>query len=130
MFLVIILCSVLLLNYGCFFAVNRKCLNFLFKAVSETILSWRKEKGFTPGFAAVMHTFGGILDFHPHIHVLIAEGGASLASGVWRDCGYFPHEVLKSRFRCILIKYLRDWSIKKLLSIPDSMDFLCQLCKE
>lgn len=96
-------------------------MDFLFKAVSETILSWCEKKGFTPGFVAVMHTFGGILDFHPHIHVLIAEGGMSLVSGVWQDCGYFPHEVLKSRFRYYLIKYLRDWSIKKLLSIPDSI---------
>ncbi len=89
--------------------------------MSETLLSWRKKRGFTPRFVAVTHTFGGILDFHPHIHALIAEGGMSLISGVWQDCGYFPHEVLKSRFRYYLNEYLRDWSIKKLLSIPNSI---------
>ena len=109
------------LNCGGFFAANRKCLDLLFKAVKETISSWCKEEGFTPGFTMVMHTFGSVLDFHPHVHTLLAEGGVNLNSDVWKDCKYFPHQVFKSRFRYWLIKYLREWSLKGLLSTPDSL---------
>lgn len=121
MFPIIISFFLLPLNYGCSFAANRECMGFLFRAASETLLSWCEEEGFTSGFTAVMHTFGSVLEFHPHIHILLAEGGVGIDSDVWRDCRYFPHEILKKRFRYYLIKYLRDWSLRKLLSIPDSI---------
>jgi hypothetical protein len=68
-----------------------------------------------------MHTFGSILEFHPHLHVLLAEGGVGVDSDVWKDCQFFPHQVLKERFKYYLIKHLREYSKKKLLSIPNSV---------
>jgi hypothetical protein len=82
----------------------------LFKAVGDAILSWCKEQGFLPGFVSIMHTFGSILDFHPHIHVLWAEGGCHRVFQNWRQCNYFPHQALKERFKYYLIKYLRAWA--------------------
>lgn len=108
-------------NCGGFFAANRKCLDLLFKAVNETISSWCEKEGFKPGFTMVMHTFGSVLEFHPHLHILLAEGGINLNSDVWKDCKFFPHQAFKARFKYHLIKYLREWSKKKLLSVPDSL---------
>lgn len=126
MFLIIISFFLLLPNCGCFFAANRECLDLLFKAVRETIASWCEEEGFIPGFTVVMHTFGSVLNFHSHPHVLLAEGGIGLNSGIWKDCGYFPHQVFKARFKYYLIKYLREYSKKKLLSIPSSIKQIWQ----
>jgi len=89
-------------------------------------MSWCEEQGFVPGLTAVMHTFGSVLEFHPHIHTLLSEGGISKKSGVWKDCKYFPHQVFKSRFRYYLIKYLRQWAKKKLLTIPESLKQIWQ----
>lgn len=126
MFLIIILSFLLRPNCGGFFAANRECLDLLFKASSQAIMSWCEEKSFTPGLTAVMHTFGSILDFHPHIHTLLSEGGIGKESSVWKDCGYFPHQVLKERFKYHLIKDLREYSKKKLLSIPESLKQIWQ----
>lgn len=85
-------------------------------------MSWCEEQGFTPGIVSVMHTFGSILDFHPHIHILLTEGGVSENNNfdflVWQECNFFPEKVLKERFKYYLIKYLREWAGKNKLSLP------------
>jgi hypothetical protein len=96
-------------------------MGLLFRSVSNAISSWCEEEGFVCGFTSVMHTFGSVLEFHPHIHILLAEGGAGIDSDVWKDNKFFPHMVFKERFKFYLIKYLREWSLKKLLSIPGSI---------
>jgi hypothetical protein len=80
-----------------------------------------------PGITAVMHTFGSRLNFHPHIHILVSDGGLSSLHGSssWKHCSFFPEKILKTRFRYILIKKLRQWVCKKLkektLSLPRSI---------
>lgn len=115
-----------LVSYGGFFAANRECLNLLFKASSKAIMSWCEEQEFIPGLTAVMHTFGSVLEFHPHIHTLLSEGGICKKSGVWKDCGYFPEKAFKERFKYHLIKHLREWSKKKLLTVPESLKQIWQ----
>lgn len=74
-----------------------------------------------------MHTFGSTLNFHPHIHILITDGGLSAHNNslTWKHCSFFPEKTLKARFKYILIKQLRQWVYKKLkeksLSIPCSV---------
>lgn len=99
-------------------------MDFLFKAAAEAVLSWCREKGFVPGIVSVMHTFGGSLNFHPHIHMLLTEGGLDDLER-WIDCRFFPERVLKERFKYYLIKFLREWvrdRIKeKVYSVPLSL---------
>ena len=122
----------LLLNFGCFFAAYRECLNFLFQAAAWAILSWCREQGFLPGLCAVGHTFGGVLNFHPHIHILLSDGGLADDPNfdflIWKDCSFFPEKVLKARFKYVLIKSLRYWikeRVKeKAFSIPRSLSNL------
>jgi len=85
------------------------------------VLSWAKEEGFTPGLVCALHTFGGVLNFHPHIHMLLTAGGLDEEAETWHRCTYFPHDVLKSRFRAILVRMLRAWVKEQTLSVPKSL---------
>ena len=84
-------------------------------------MPWCEEQGFTPGIVSVMHTFGSVLDFHPHIHILLTEGDVSENDNfdflTWQECNFFPEKVLKERFKYYLIKYLREWASKNKLSL-------------
>src|SRR4030042_2444790 len=120
MFLITILSLIRLPNFGAFFAFNRNLLNLLFEAVNETLLGWCEEQGFLPGICSVMHTFGAKLAFDPHIHILITEGGLKMGFG-WTSCSHFPHQVLKSRFRTLLIKKLRNAAKQNILSVPSEL---------
>lgn len=112
---------------GAFFALHRETLSSLFHAATYSLLSFCHEQGFVPGITAVMHTFGSTLNFHPHVHILITDGGLSAHndSFSWKHCSFFPEKVLKARFRSILVKLLRQWVCKKLkektLSFPRSI---------
>jgi len=55
-----------------YFLNDRKLLNILFTASSETLLSWfaeqQKAKQFLPGIVCVLHIFGRDLKWNPHMH--------------------------------------------------------------
>jgi len=82
-----------------------------------------KKNDFLPGICAVLHTFGGKLDFHPHIHILLTLGGLASDDNfdfdIWKDCSFFPEKVLKAEFKRLLLKSLRQMAKEKLLCIPD-----------
>ena len=53
--------------------------NIFFKAASETLKTFIKDKKYTgaelAGFFGVLHTWGQQLQYHPHIHFVIPAGG-------------------------------------------------------
>ncbi|MEN9676369.1 MAG: hypothetical protein RIS76_2265 [Verrucomicrobiota bacterium] len=51
-----------------------------------------------PAFFLTLHTFGEYLDFHPHIHALVAEGLLD-SEGQWHPAPEIPHSILESVFR-------------------------------
>ena len=60
-----------------------------------------------PAFFLALHTFGEYLDFHPHIHALVAEGLLD-SEGQWHPAPEIPHGILESLFRDrILAELLR-----------------------
>jgi hypothetical protein len=97
-------------------------------------MSWCREQGFTPGITEVLHTFGSVLDFHPHIHMLLSEGGIgeddNFDFAVWKECCFFPERVLKERFKYFLIKSLRGFAAQKVkekaFNIPNELKELWQ----
>ena len=117
MFRISISSFLLLPNSGFCFAANRSLLNLLFQTIAEVLNGWCKENGLTPGFCLILHTFGGKLDFHPHIHVLFAAGGID-TNGKWKNLDVVPWYSWKSRFRAILVRKLRAWAKEKTLAIP------------
>ena len=87
--------------------------NALFEAASSALLklcSDRKFLGATPGFTAVLHTWGQTMQFHPHLHVIITAGGISEDGCRFIDksnAGYLlPVKVLSRLFRGIFIDIL------------------------
>lgn len=66
-------------------AFNRKIgLNIVVRAVHRCLSQWaRDQHGMRMGIVVVIHTFGGDLKWHPHVHVLVTEGGLSLDGQEW-----------------------------------------------
>ena len=92
-----------------FFLEDRTLLNCLFEAVSDVIKelfhSLNKSKNFVPGFICVLHTFGRPLEWNPHIHCLLTEGGYS-DDGFWRNIKYFNYAYLRKSFQTVLLNKL------------------------
>lgn len=91
--------------------MDRSLLNCLFHAVRDVILrmfyKMNKSENFTPGFICVLHTFGRSLQWNPHIHVLLSEGGVG-NNTVWRPIKHFNYVLLRNSFRTALLNQLES----------------------
>jgi len=59
-------------------------LNLLVRAACQCLKQWAHDQhGMRMGIVAVIHTFGGDLKWHPHLHLLVTEGGLSLDGRRW-----------------------------------------------
>jgi hypothetical protein len=92
---------------------QKQVYDALFKAASSALLRLCTDKkylGATPGFTAVLHTWGQTMQFHPHLHVIITAGGLSEDRLRFVDksaSGYLlPVKVLSKLFRGIFIDTL------------------------
>lgn len=89
-----------------YFLEDRTLLDCLFSAVRSVILrlfyKLNKSRNFTPGFICVLHTFGRPLEWNPHIHCLVSEGGYS-DDGFWRKLSHFNYTFLRNSFRTVLL---------------------------
>ena len=85
----------------------------LFKAASSALLKLcadPKHMGATPGFTAVLHTWGQTMQFHPHLHVIITAGGLSTDGSRFvdnSDTGYLlPVKALSKLYKGVFIDAL------------------------
>lgn len=78
---------------------------YLSQVSSKLVLDWCKEHGYLPAITTVLHTFGRDLKFHPHIHMLVSNGGIDLATNdQWTDKQhYLPEFMLKKRWQTLLL---------------------------
>ena len=94
-----------------FFLKDRNLLNCLFEAVSSVIFRWfhklNKSLNFTPGFVCTLHTFGRSLQWNPHIHVILTEGGLG-DNNLWRSCKHFNYTFLRNSFRTALLNSMES----------------------
>ena len=92
-----------------FFRKDRSLLNLLFKAAADSVFfmfkKLNKSENFTHGFICVLHTFGRSLQWNPHIHMLISEGGSGNFSP-WRVVKHFHYELLRKSFQFTLLNYM------------------------
>jgi hypothetical protein len=68
-----------------------------------------KHLGATPGILAVLHTWTGMLTYHPHVHCLVTGGGVSLDGKQWiatRPGFFLPVRVLSRHLRHLFQKTL------------------------
>ncbi len=89
-----------------FFLEDRSLLDCLFHAVRSVILRMffklNMSRNFVPGFICVLHTFGRPLEWNPHIHCLVTEGGFS-DDGFWRIVKHFDYTLLRMSFQTALL---------------------------
>jgi len=107
-----------------FFRFRRSLLSSLCLAAVKALLKYLKfvtERELMPGVVAVIQTFGDRINFHPHIHVLMSEGGTALDGAFHRISNFndnliqqlFTHEV----FSLLLAEKLIGFSLmQKILS--------------
>jgi hypothetical protein len=100
-----------------FFRFKRKLLNDLcLTAVHALVKFLHTATGLElmPGVVAVIQTFGDRINFHPHIHILITEGGTS-PGGDFRHVSCFHDEVIQAIFTHEVFYLLLR---KKLIGLP------------
>ena len=85
-----------------FFRSNQQiAYDALFKSSSESMKKLAKDDKFiggdVPGFFGVLHTWGRTLNYHPHIHYVVAGGAWSKEDNAWHPSMpdfYLPNKAL------------------------------------
>jgi hypothetical protein len=84
----------------------------LFRTVSQSLLDIAgdpKHLGAELGGMAVLHTWGGQLQHHPHLHCVLPAGGIAPDGSHWVPCRpdfFLPVRVLSRRFRRLYLEEL------------------------
>lgn len=108
------------------FYANQKLLyNLLHDCSAKAVLSLsadRKFLGAQPGIIQVLHTWGQKLNYHPHMHCIIAGGGLSLDMKLVKSSSSFfiPIAVLRKVFRGKFLAALQSLYAAGSLVIPAS----------
>lgn len=108
------------------------CTQALFASVAETLHTLTADArylGAQSGFICTLHTWGRSLNFHPHIHCLISDGGLS-AQGEWvrpRKSCFLPTRVVMTLFRGKLLAALREALEQGELRVPPDTTVPCSL---
>lgn len=66
------------------------------------MIKQNKRQEFMPGIIAVIHTFGRILKWNPHVHMIVTEGGKGKFIE-WKYIRHFSYEALRKRWQKILL---------------------------
>ena len=105
---------------------NQSLLYSLFhKCVSQTLLELAADKKYleaVPGIIQILHTWGQTLNFHPHIHCIVAGGGLTKSKQFRRSSKTFfiPVKVLGSLFRGKFLAELQKLYLADNLSFSTS----------
>ena len=84
---------------------KRLIYNLLFHASAETLLEIARDPrhlGAEIGFFSVLHTWNQRLQYHPHVHCVVAAGGLAPDHSRWissRSSFFLPIKVLSRVFR-------------------------------
>ena len=89
------------------FLRRRDLLKDMMDISTEVLKGWfREREKLEIGMLVGIHTFGARMEFNPHVHVLVTEGGLT-STGNMRRVGFIPYEVLRSRWRHRITRMLR-----------------------
>lgn len=112
-----------------FFASNyRVGGDLLFWAAAETLKTFQHNHWKMDGaFFGVLHTWGGALNWHPHVHFLVSAGGRRLADGRWaqtRRNYLFPVRAMSQVFRGIILGKIEALEAETELCWPEGIESL------
>lgn len=111
-------------------AMNRWVgLSIYARAATACLSQWaRDQHAMRMGIVSVLHTFGGDLKWHPHVHLLVTEGGLSLDGESWvrpYNLGWLMgHAGLKKMWRYHMVTAWRQAHRAGELRIPKRSGFL------
>lgn len=100
---------------------KRLMYELLFRAVRETLLTLGKNNlGVTLGFFAVLHTWGQLMQLHPHVHCVIPACGVAPSGEVKviNERFLLPDKVLSAVFRGKFIEFLKQEYLEGRLRLP------------
>ena len=109
------------------FEANYRILaDLLFASAAETLQQFQRNNWgcATGSFFGVLHTWGSQLNWHPHLHVLIAAGAIVMRSGKWKDIrpGYaFPMKAMSRVFKAIFIRKLELLEANRTMRWPEEL---------
>lgn len=83
------------------------------RAIDKLIKTKTRHLGFSKtGFSAIIHTWGGNLSFHPHLHILIPAGGLNDSETEWihpkYDNFFVPEFVAANEFQKQFVELLEE----------------------
>ena len=104
---------------------NRDLLNDLPAVGASVIRRWAESKyGAGVFLIVVQQTFGGLLNFNPHLHMLVSAGGLHESEGRWLPRLHFKepgHErELMEMWRLALSSYL--WAALRMRAVMSNLD--------
>lgn len=112
---------------------NKECYEIQFKAVNKTLNELsnksKKLKG-NIGLIGILHTWTNQLNYYPHIHCLIPEGGINNEKTKWISCNsksVFRKEDVETRYKINLINYLNKAFKKGNEELPKTDDIKCKI---
>jgi len=92
------------------FFEDRRLLKLLADSAAQALLEVVdlrcKARRLLPGIMCTVQTFGRALNFHPHVHVLVTEGGLQ-GERLWQPVHHFPALSVCRRFQHHLLSGLR-----------------------
>lgn len=89
------------------FLRRRDLLKDLMDMSVELLQDWfKKREKVEVGMMVGIHTFGATMNFNPHVHVLLTEGGLT-DSGKMRHVGFIPYEMMRKRWQQKVTRMLR-----------------------
>lgn len=85
-------------------------LPLLFRAASSTLMTLGRQRlGGDLGISIVLHTWGGNLQYHPHVHCIVTGGAFSSNEG-WNEASsryLFPVAVMRQMYRGAFLEELQ-----------------------
>jgi len=110
------------------FLYNKQLMyKILFKSQSQTLIRVMKKVFGTIGFMSVLHTWDQKLDYHPHIHTIIAGGGLLSDKSEWKPSRknfLFPKAILSEVFRSKTLFYLNKAFKKGMIRFPPKLKYM------
>lgn len=82
---------------------GKRLLDELMRTTADVLKDWMAHKhGLKPGIISVLHTFGEVKTYHPHLHMIVSWGGVHLETGRLTALkgDYVHYDFLQTKFRC------------------------------
>lgn len=111
---------------------NRRVMyDLLFESASQTLLAFghdQRHLGAQIGFYGILHTWGGRLWMHPHLHFIVTAGGLDSTEN-WISTKHhrsflFPVLALSPVFRAKFLENLKKAHRNDMLNFPPDISFL------